>query len=290
MRYSIILGCPRSGTTFLMKALQPLPGAEVLSGLVYPPQLPHLAEKLANDEVSSLLELALAWSLEDFGLYAQRARAWAVGSWLQRNLSTRELIETIRGRRHIESMVFKEPFLAFAPQLAYQALPGAPIVHIHRDGRDCADSLVRKYDTLTDEKLSSLRSNEAPLGRKVDHRYVPWWVAEGEEDTFLALNPYLRSVWMWREIVRRCNDFFSLPDVQSSGRVLLVSYEELMADPQGIGAGVVAHIGHESSGRVRKRLSDAHMKSVGAHKRRDPAEIAQATELAAPELDRLGYL
>lgn len=289
-RYSIILGCPRSGTTFLLRALEPLPRTEVLSGLVFPPQLPHLAEAMADDEtVTGLIELSFLWSLDFFAEYAERAKSWVVGEWTRRNVTTAELIASLRGRRRIESVIYKEPFLAFAPQLAYRAVPGAKIVHIHRDGRDCADSLERKYHTLTDEKLSSLRSNEAPLGRKVDHRYVPWWVAPGEEDGFLAATPYIRSVWMWREILRRCNDFFSLPDVQASGRVMSIRYEALMADPLGVGERVIAHVGGTMTKSVRTRLLTGHTRSIGAYRRRDPAEIAAATELAAPELDRLGY-
>ena len=154
-RYSIILGCPRSGTDV------PAPGARATPrhrGAVrahLPPQLPHLAEAMADDEtVTGLLELSLLRSLEFFAEYAERAKSWVVGEWTRRNVSTAELLASVRGRRTVESVIYKEPFLAFAPQLAYRAVPDAKIVHIHRDGRDCADSLERKYHTLTDEKLS----------------------------------------------------------------------------------------------------------------------------------------
>ena len=111
---------------------------------------------------------------------------------------------------------------------------------------------------------------------------MPWWVAQGEEDEFLAATPYIRSVWMWREILRRCNDFFSLPDVQASGRVMSVRYEELMADPIGVGERVVAHVGGTMTKTVRKRLLTGHTKSIGAHRRRDPAEDRDGDQLADP--------
>lgn len=286
--YAIILGCPRSGTTFLLRALQPLDGAEAVSGLVYPPQLAHLAATSTSAEVDHLLDRSLAFSLDFFRDHAAHSKGWAAGELLKRNLSARELVATVRGRRALRTVIYKEPFLAFAPDLAARAVPGARIVHIHRDGRDCADSLERKYGVLTDDKLTSLDTTEAPLGRKVDHRFVPWWVGEGEEDAFLAATPYLRGVWMWREMVRRCADAFD-GDGAPADRVLTVRYEDLMRDPQSVGGRVVRFLGHEPNRGVRRRLGTGHTKSIGVHRRRDPAEVARATELAGRELERYGY-
>jgi Sulfotransferase family len=284
--YAIILGCPRSGTTFLARALQPLDGAEVVSGLIYPPEMAHLAATSTSAELDHLLDRSLRFSLEFFCDHAAHSRGWAAGEWLKRDLSTGELVATLRGRRQIRTVVYKEPFLAFAPDFSARALPGTRIVHIHRDGRDCADSLERKYGVLTDDRLTALDSTEAPLGRKVDHRFVPWWVGDGDEDAFLAATPYVRGVWMWREMVRRCADAY---DGAPADRVLTVRYEELMRDPQAVGGQVAAFLGHEVNRGVRRRLGTGHTKSIGVHRRRDPAEVAAATELAARELERYGY-
>ncbi len=289
-QFSVILGCPRSGTTFLVRALQPLARTEALTGLVYPPALAHLAAVPPSHEVGALLDYSLAGALEDFVDFAARSRSWALGAACSGNAGWLELLTVMRGRRRpLDAMIFKEPFLAFAPEFAYRALPEARIVHIHRDGRDCADSLERKYAVLTDEKLASLSSNEAPMGRKVDHRYVPWWVDQAAEADFLARSPFVRSVWMWREIAQRCEEFFARPDVVDSGRVLTVGYEQLMDDPIAVGHRVVAHIGLRPNRRVDRRLKTAHARSVGIHRRRRADEVAEATELARPELARLGY-
>lgn len=289
-RISVILGCPRSGTTFLVRALQPLARTEALTGLIYPPALAHLAAVSPAADVQALLEYSLASALDDFVDFAARSRAWTAGAVLSGNARWSELATVLRGRRRpVDALVFKEPFLAFAPELVCRALPEARIVHIHRDGRDCADSLERKYAVLTDEKLAGLSTNEAPMGRKVDHRYVPWWVAEGAEDDFLARSPYVRSVWMWREIVRRCHDAFGRPDMADDGRVLAVGYEALMADPIAVGHAVVAHLGLTPNRGVDKRLGTAHARSVGIHRRRGQDQVVEATELAGPELARLGY-
>ena len=102
-------------------------------------------------------------------------------------------------------IVYKEPFFAFAPEYAYEALPSGRIVYIVRDGRDVADSLVRSYDVLTDEKLAGLGTTEAPLGRRHGRLYVPWWVEEGREGEFAVATPYVRAIWMWSAMVEPWN-------------------------------------------------------------------------------------
>lgn len=287
--YASIFGCPRSGTTFLVEALEPLACSEAIAGLIFPPHLAHLAATAGRAEDVALIERSYAWALTDFGDYASRARSWALGQLLRRNIGTAEFARCLRGRRELRSLIFKEPFLAFAPELPYRAIAGSRLVHIHRDGRDCADSLERKYGVLTDERLGDLGSNEAPVGRPVDGRFVPWWVEVEEQDAFLAASPYVRAVWMWREMVRRSIRFAERPDVAASGRVLTVSYEGLMTAPQEIGEAVVAHLGQRSNRRVRARLADAHRASIGIHRRRTRADIDAATALAHVELQRLGY-
>ena len=83
------------------------------------------------------------------------------------------MLSASRGVRSERTLVYKEPFFALAPELPARALPTARLLHIFRDGRDVADSLVRSYDVLTDEKLATLESNEVQLGRRVGDRYVP---------------------------------------------------------------------------------------------------------------------
>ena len=114
--------------------------------------------------------------------------------------------------------------------------------HLHargaRDGRDCAQSLVTTYDVLTDEKLESLDTAEAPVGRRFDHRYVPWWVEPGRDREFLGSVPYVRAIWMWKEIVRRSRAFIYDASVAASGRVLEVRYEQLGGDAASVGKSV----------------------------------------------------
>jgi hypothetical protein len=194
-----------------------------------------------------------------------------------------------RGMRTIRRMIYKEPFLSFAPDFVDRALPHARVIHIYRDGRDVANSLVRTYDVLTDESLTNLQASEMRLGRRVDHRYVPWWVEDGEEADFLAASPYVRAIWMWKHMVGYCYDYYERPDVKASGRVMLLRYEDLMHRPHEVGMAVLDHLGAPLNPTYKKMLGNAHARSIGSYKKRDAAEVEAAERIAHRELSLYGY-
>ncbi|MEQ9621319.1 sulfotransferase [Coleofasciculus chthonoplastes] len=288
--YNVILGCPRSGTTFLLDSLKALPQSECMAGHLLPIVIPHLINCDLSAETYQALLTGFEFSLIDFIESISEERVSAIHRWLTQSMGTTELIQALQRKRVIERIVYKEPFLSFVPEFTYKALPNCRIVHIYRDGRDCADSLIRKYDVLTDEKLTHLRTAEVPLGRKYDHRYVPWWVDQGLEAEFLAATPYVRAIWMWKEMVRRCYDFFSRPDIIASNRVLLLKYEDLARDPIHYGEAVIAHFGCSLNHQLRQKFQQARTSSISIYKRRDRAEIAAAEQVAKSELALYGYL
>src|SRR5690606_32040121 len=193
----------------------------------------------------------------------------------------------LRKEQRVERLVFKEPFLSFAPEIVLESMPGAPIVHLVRDGRDVANSLVRSYDVLTDERLVDLSHSEMHLGRRVDHRYVPWWVEEGAEDAFLAAVPYVRAIWMWKVMVARCEVAFA--PLEAAARVLEVRYEAFMREPVAVGDGIAAHFGARPTANFHRRLRRAHLDSIGSYRKRDPKEVSAAERIAGDALERLGY-
>jgi hypothetical protein len=288
--YGIVLGAPRSGTTFLMDVLATLPDAECVTGNLLPVGIAHLAAQPLSGDLPALLQRSLRGTLGDYLLSPAFRSPWAaLRKWWLIGCPPRGLPGAVRGVRREHMLVYKEPFLAFAPALAYGVSDEAPVIHIFRDGRDVADSLVRSYDVLSDRKLADLQSNEAMIGRRVGALYVPWWVAEGEEERFLAASPYVRAIWMWREMVSRCRELFADPQVSRAGRVLQVRYEDLVADPLAEGDRIVGHLRQRATRRTRRRLKAASPSSIGVHRRREQHEIAAAEQLAGEELAALGY-
>jgi Sulfotransferase family len=289
--HAVVFGAPRSGTTFLMGVLDGLPDVEGVTGNLFPIALTHLAAQSKDAETRALLGRGLRGALRDYADSAvYRSRPGALRKWWMASRRPRDLPTAARGSRVERILAYKEPFLSFSPELAFDALPNSRLVYLVRDGRDVADSMLRKYDVLSDAKLASLETNEAPIGKSHGDIYVPWWVAAGEEEEFAAADQYVRAIWLWREMNVRCQELLAREDVRESGRVLTLRYEELMANPVEQGQVVAEHLGVRLSRRARQRLEQAHQRSLGIHRRRDAASIRLAEKVAAGQLRQLGYV
>jgi len=288
-QYCVVLGCPRSGTTFVAGVLRAVSHSEYFKGDNLFVTVPHVLNHAVSEEIRHALGYGLRNSLEWRLGGATNSLIAACKRWSDGCGSLAEVLEAFRRRREVKWLIYKEPFLAFAPDFAWEAFPGAHVIHIVRDGRDCADSLVRTFGVLSDERLKRLENNDAPMGRKHGDRFVPWWVEGGREHEFLSVTPFVRSAWMWKEMMRRCHPFFSDPSIRATGRVLEVKYEQLVNAPVREGRRIMEFLGAEWNNRIEKQLLKGHSSSIGIHKQRQPKEVMEATRIARAELELYGY-
>jgi hypothetical protein len=264
-----------------------MPKTEAVSGNLLPIAIPHVMNQELAPQTRAALVAAFKRTLDDYldsGMFNSRAAA------LRKWILTRDDVASLRGgQRQMDRIVYKEPFLSFAPEYVFEAIPGVRVVYIIRDGRDVADSLVRTYDVLTNARLADTNTNEALIAREHAGLMVPWWVDEGRDEEFLSLPPYARAAWMWAWMVRRCREFFADDPRCDHDRLLQVRYEELVQEPVAWGERIAEHFGTTMSKRMRQAAKSAHARSVGVHRRRDDREIAEATRVAAGELQAHGY-
>jgi hypothetical protein len=241
-RLAFVVGAPRSGTTFLAGALGDLPGfvdlTEVTPLKARIPGLVELPQGEAAQAVRRILE---------------RIRRLAL----------------VHGLRGVE----QTPEMAFLVGAALQAYPAAGVVHLVRDGRDVASSLLERG------WLSAKRSgsDDAGLAYGVQPRF---WVEPERRDEFVAASDATRAAWAWRSYVTAA---------RREPAALELRYEQLVGDRAAAAAAVGAHLG-VAPGVVLQAIRSGHDRSVGRWRTDlSPEQVADVEREAGPLLSELGY-
>lgn len=291
----LLMGCPRSGTTFLLGCLSALPHAQVHAGILIPDRLCHVVGAAAEGDgrTEDLLYSFrhVLWKTFVSGI---TSRAFHARDGVRHPVRSRSALAVLAGRREPDLsryvLAYKEPFMAFAASRLAAHFRGARVLHLIRDGRDCADSLDRAYGgALSDEVLRADRSlwrqvsSEIGVARRSGGSMVPWWVADGREREFLAAPRVERYLWMWRESVERGRAARAV----AGNRYMELRYEDLCGDPRSSGRAILAFLGVEGSRRFDRAIGKARTSSVGIARGRGRSQPpADAIRL----LEDLGYL
>lgn len=242
-RLVFVVGSPRSGTTFLGSAIGSLPGFLDLGELA--------PVKAAIPELASLSPAAAAQRLRR--ILAVSRRAGLVGS-------VRPVEQT--------------PELAHVVRALPIAFPAATIVHIVRDGRDVACSLLEK-PWLRREQAAADDAG-VPYGA-----HARFWVEPDRRREFEHASDAQRAAWVWRSYVGAARTA-GVPMVE-------LRYEELAADP----TRVAEHLAPELDAPVdvlAEALARAHGSSVGRF-RTDLGtdQLREVEDEAGTLLRELGY-
>ena len=241
-RLVFVVGSPRSGTTFLAGAIGSLSGfvdlGEVAPLKAAVPELATLAPRDAAGRLRRILAVA--------------RRVGLVGA-------VRPVEQT--------------PEVAFVARSISLAYPEARIVHIVRDGRDVACSLLEKPWL----RRAQVRADDAgvPYGA-----YARFWVEPERRGEFETVSDTRRAAWVWRSYVTAA---------RAAEGTLEIRYEDLVTDPAGVASSLAAHLDVRAE-PLAAALERAHASSVGRYRTELSAEqLEDVEEEAGALLRELGY-
>jgi hypothetical protein len=170
-RVVVVVGCPRSGTTFTGGALGAQPGWVDLGELpVLKAAVPRLVERPAEEQAEQVRRIV------------QRVRTLA----------------GVRGLRGVE----QNPETTFVLPAALRAFPQAWGVHVLRDGRDVVCSLLERGWFRTG------RAGRDDAGQTYG-RHARFWVEPERREEFEQASEARRAAWAWQRYVsaaRALND------------------------------------------------------------------------------------
>ncbi len=167
------------------------------------------------------------------------------------------------------------PFLA-------AAFPDSTFVHIIRDGRDAATSLLAKPWYRAEMAYSGLRE---PGGYSFGP-YPRFWVEQERLEEFAETTDFHRCIWTWRAFTAAAlKGTATFPD-----RTVTVRYEEVVRDPERTVGELFATLAIAPGPNYADAVRDVTATSVGSwRKQLSAAEVECAETEAGDLLHRLAY-
>jgi hypothetical protein len=252
-----ILGCPRSGTTFLGTILGALPK----TSYYYEPAITKYFSRL---------------------VYQQKAPRWQ--SWLFFQAALRSLLFFTPGRG--STCIEKNPPYTFITETLSQIFPQARFIYLLRDGRDVTVSLLGKPWHLE-------RSSQSGMREPGGYRYGPYphfYIEPERESEYRRTSDVHRCIWIWR---RYCEAGEHLAAQIHHSKLLSIRYEDLIRSKESSVDKLAAFLCVDDSKckRILSRAVDCgYESSVGKWRKHLAAEELQVVEQEAGQLlRRLGY-
>ncbi|MGB2874136.1 MAG: sulfotransferase [Gaiellaceae bacterium] len=239
----LVLGAPRSGTSFVARCIGRVPGFADL-GELRPwkeaiPRLASLPQEEAAEHLRGMLE-----SIRRYGFV-----------------------------RHLRA-VEQSPETAFVLAAAVHAYPQAAVVHMVRDPRDVASSLLQKGWLRAERRGRD--DVGAPYGG-----HARFWVEPDRAAEFDQASEARRAGWAWRSYVSAAR--------AAPANTVEVQYEELASDPEAASERLAAHIGADPI-LLGHAFSRMHCESVGRWRRNlTPEQVAEVESEAGALMQELGY-
>lgn len=252
------IGAPRSGTTFLGECLAALPG------LSY--HFEPIATKIAVHQVH-----VGAWSFAKAKFFYRMVYRWLIRIHVDGDLRFAE----------------KTPRNVWIVSMLKRAFPDAQFVHIVRDGRDVALSLLRQPWLRAVHEGAGVRDGEGAL----QGPHARFWVERERAEEFQKASDIRRCAWTWRRFTEAG---LALADELPSSQYHQLRYEDLVTESKQEADRLLRFLEFDDP-VSRQRLHEAVMRakttSIGGWRRGlSPTQVEEIVDEAGVLLRSLGYL
>ncbi|MBV9010250.1 MAG: sulfotransferase [Verrucomicrobia bacterium] len=252
-----ILGCPRSGTTFLGELIESLPR---ISYYYEPPALKYYARLIYQNKVT-YWQARLAYEL-NFRLLLLRCPG--------------------NGARIAE----KNPAHTWIAETLYGMFPDAKFLVINRDGRDTALSLMRKPWHLA----SSSALGKRDPGEYLYGPYPHFYIEPTREREYMSTSDFHRCIWIWRRFADKVQQLKRSIPARAQHHL---RYEDLVLSPETTIPPLLDFLGENdsaSSHSVMQAAAQGFKSSIGRWKTELTEEQKEVAESEAGEALRdAGY-